>query len=327
MRSAGTYLLSLLLIAGALSAVVSMATVKWVYPKRPADRTPATAQAGPPANSAATAPTNAAAPTNSPVTAAPPPDPGPAKAATPDEKAALDFLRRAASGDLQGALALTAVGSLTEEAIRDQVTRHRPAVQAVGTLPGATGTTTVLAWVTTASGGQGRSQYQLTIANGKVRSLKGPMAPEGGFGPLPFPLLDEQATQLDMTPYRGRALLLISPRTPEPGLPELMIQFQATYGPLGIDVALVRDLRSPDWVAAARAAGWTGPVWKVKAHLDDVPLVAKGTLLGAYGVLIDPQGNAVASVAALDPVQYNLPVETPPAAIATDVFKAYGLLK
>ncbi|HYF91898.1 MAG TPA: hypothetical protein VD969_06605 [Symbiobacteriaceae bacterium] len=318
MRNAGVYLLSVLLIAGALSAVVSMATMQWLYPQRGTDRAPA------PAHSAPAAPASAAAPEKQPAQ----PQPAtknavnPAFAATPEETLALEFIRRAAGGDVQGAAALS--DGLTAEALRGSVTFHSVSAQRAATLPGPRGSVNVQVWVLIGPN-QTRSLYQLTVAGGKVRSLKGPMAPEGGFGPFGLTLLDEQARPLDMTPYRGRGLVLISPRTPEPGLAELVRQLQAACGPQGVDVVLLMDIRSPDWVAAARAAGYTGPVWRVKARLEDVPLVSKGSLMGAYGVLIDREGFAVASLAALDPFQYGLPDEAPPA-IATSVFRAYGLM-
>ncbi|HWI52996.1 MAG TPA: hypothetical protein VNT01_12730 [Symbiobacteriaceae bacterium] len=311
MRNVGTYLLSVVLIAGALSAVVSMATVKWLYPKRPVERTPAAVQTA--------ARTPDPAPAQAQATPQPQAQPQPASA---EEKTALEFIRRAAGGDTAGAAALAE--GLTAEALKEAITRHSPSPQRVAKLPGPAGSANVLVWVTLGTN-QGRSLYQVNVAGGKVRSVNGPMAPEGGYGPFALALLDEQARPLDTAPYKGHALLLVSPRVPEPGLPELLNQLQMAYASRGIDVAVVMDTRSPDWAAAARAGGYKGPIWRVKARLEDVPLVKKGTLLGAYGILVDRDGLAVASLAALEPLNYNLPDETP-ASIATVVFRAYGLL-
>ena len=310
MRNVGTYLLSVILVAGALSAVVSMATVKWLYPQRPTERTPAAVQ------TTRTADPAPAQPQPQPKTQPQP------QAASPEEKTALEFIRRAAGGDVAGAAALTE--GLTAEALKDAITRHSPTPQRVAKLPSPAGSIDVLVWVNLGTN-KGLSRYQVTVAGGKVRSFKGPMAPEGGYGPFMLTLLDEQARPLDMAPYKGHALLLFSPRVPEPGLPELLNQLQMAYASRGIDVAVVMDTRSPDWAAAARAGGYKGPIWRVKARLEDVPLVAKGTLLGAYGILVDRDGLAVASLSALEPLNYNLPDETP-ASIAPAVFRAYGLL-
>jgi hypothetical protein len=310
-RNIGAYLLSVILIAGTLSAVVSMATIQWLYPDR-GERTATTqGAADTPKADAPVTPTLA-----KPTQPAPPPD------ATPEEKLALDFLLRAAGGDAQGAAALT--DGLATDFLKEQITRHGPVPQRVATLPGAPGGTAVLIWATTGAD-LARIQYLVTVQNNKVHALKGPLAPEGGFAPFALTLLDENARPLDMAPHKGRALLLIAPRAPEPGLAELLTELQTTYAPQGIDVALVLDIKSPDWLTAARAAGYKGPVWRVKARLDDVPLVARGTLLGAYGILVDRAGFAVASLAALEPLNYNLPDETP-ATIAPTIFRAYGLL-
>ncbi|HWI65788.1 MAG TPA: hypothetical protein VNT75_28510 [Symbiobacteriaceae bacterium] len=311
MRNAGVYVLSVVLVAGALSAVVSMATVSWLYPKRPAEKAPA-AQVQPAPPPVTKQPQQPAPKATAPVTPT-----------TAEEKLALDLIRKAAAGDVKGAAALST--GLTPESLQDSIARHAPAPQRTGLLPAAKGTADVLVWVTLGPKNT-RSLYQVTVVGGKVQALKGPMAPEGGYGKLSLALLDEQARPLDTTPLRGHALLLVSPRTPEPGLAELLNQLQATYGPQGIDVALVMDIRSPDWVAGARAAGYKGPIWRVKARLEDVPLVSKGTVLGAYGVLVDREGIAVASLAALEPLNYGLADETP-VSIAPAVFRAYGLIQ
>lgn len=329
MRNAGTYLLSVILIAGTLSAVVSMATLKWLYPNRGDAGTvttqPAAADTPKPAPMTtakkAGPDTVQAVPQVTPAQAKPAQATQPA-AASQEEQLALDFLLRAAGGDTEGAAALTA--GLSPESLKEQITRHTPVPQRTATLPGAPGNTTVLIW--TANGpDRSRAQYQVTIQQNKVHALKGPMAPEGGYAPFALTLLDEGAQPLGTVPHKGRALLLIAPRAPEPGLAELLTELQITYAPKGIDVALVLDIKSPDWLAAARAAGYQGPAWRVKARLDDVPLVARGTLLGAYGLLVDRDGLAVASLAALEPLNYNLPDETA-SSIAPTVFRAYGLL-
>jgi hypothetical protein len=315
-------LLSVILIAGTLSAVVSMATIKWIYPKRAGERTVTTHPAAP---ADAPKPDTKAEPQPAPTPSATKTGSGTvaeARATTPEEKLALDFFRKAAAGDLEGAAAMT--DGLTTAILADQIQRHAPVPGRVAQLPGAPGITTVL--IATANGPMGmHSQYQVTIRQNRVHGLKGPMAPEGGFSPLALTLLDEEARPLDMAPHKGRALLLIAPRAPEPGLAELLTDLQQTYAPQGIDVALVLDMNSPDWLAAAREGGYAGPVWRVKARLNDVPLVSRGTLLGAYGVLIDRDGYAVASLASLEPLLYDLPDQTP-AAIAPVVFRAYGLL-
>jgi len=317
-RNAAAVIVAVALVAGALSALVAMLTVEWIYP---ADgRAAAAAQATAPAPAAAAAAREVVAPPA-------PATPAPAKPVDPsspqDEQIALNLLRKASAGDVAAALKL-ADPAITAEALRDQVGRLAATPLRAAGLPGAG---RVLIWADYAreSGGRARGAYDLTVAGGQVTQLKGPLAPEGGFKPLPFEVLDEDARKLDMAPYRGRGLLLVSPRLPEPGLAETLQQLSTTFAPQGVTVALLLDIRSPDWAQAARQGGFDGPVWRAKARLEDVPLVSRGQFLGAYGVLVDREGYAVASLAALDPSRHGLPDRTV-SDVAPVVLRAYGLL-
>lgn len=314
------YLLSAIAAAGILSAGVSVAAVRWLAPG-PAAVAAAPAAAPPPT----TAPAISAQQTPTPAKAAPPaslpapPIPG------QEEQTALDFLRRAGAGDTTGALALST--GLTEEALRHQVGRYAAVPRRATRLPGASGpAVSILLWADYRFEGlAAKGQYVATMQGGKITALKGPLSPEKGFQPFSAPLVDEQGNPVHLVNYLGRGLVLITPRTPEPGLAELLAGLHAAYAARGVEVVLATDIRSPDWVAAARKAGFKGQVWRVKLRMEDVPLVSRGTLLGAYGVLVDRSGFAVGSLGALDPLAYNLPDKTV-ADIAPGVFQAYGLL-
>lgn len=297
--------LSLLLAVAALSAVVAIATVEWlVYPT-----------AGAPV--ASTPPPSESVKTTQPLAAQTPPSQAPAG---PDEALALDFVRRAGAGDLAGALSLTAPSVFKQEQLRTAVARFSPAPVRAGKLPGTP--TVVLVWTQYRNevGAQARGLYQVTVSGGKVTALAGPIAPDNGFHSLSLEPLDEQARPVDMAAYKGHSLLLVAPRNPEDGLLEALKAM-----PPGIDVVLVRDIRSPDWVGSARQGGFTGPVWLVKSRLEDLPVVSQTRFLGAVGILVDRDGYAVGSFAALDPLRYNLPDSTLKD-VAPLVLKAYGLL-
>lgn len=288
MRNAVFWVISVIVVAGALSAVVASATVKWLYPKQqPVTHVAAPVQTQPPASSPAT--------TN-----------------TADEIVAFKYVQDAANG------------VIADARLKDQVTRHQVQPLRAARLPGNAGK--VLVWVNFRdAGATARGLYEVTVTKGKVSGLQGPIAPEGGFGPHGLQFYDEQAKPVDLATYQGRPLVLLSARKPEVQLGETLVSLYSTLKPLGVEVVLVSDIRSPDWIAAARQAGFMGKVWRIKGRLEDVPLVSKGTVHGAYGLLIDPQGYAVGSAASLEPLHYNLPDETP-SSIAPIVLRAYGLL-
>lgn len=340
MRNAISWTIGVILLAGALSAVVAVATVTWVYPKQyatageatdkaPAEPTSGAAQTGTAPQTAAAAQANAvsqtsAAPqTNAPQTTAAPPVAPPVRTTpTNDAEVAAELIRRAAAADLPGALALV-TPAVTEQDLRLQITRLTPTPLRTALLPGNAG---LQIWVDYRREGRpARGYYVVAFDGGKVRSLKGPIAPEGGYGPIGLPIQTEDGQPVELTACKGKGLLLVSARVPEPGLAETLVDLSQTWAPKGIEVVLVTDMRSADWTTAARAAGFSGPVWLVKGRLEDIPLPSKGRLLGAYGVLVDREGYAVASLSALDPFAYDLPDQTT-AQIAPTVFKAYGLL-
>jgi hypothetical protein len=334
LRNALPWVVGTISAAALLSAVIAVLTVQLYAPPGPAVSAPAPAPATTTAPApAATAPAPAAT-TPDPsaakpsAAAAPRPSQGAApstvKAGSPEEQVVLDLFRLASAGDMAGALKLTA--GLTEESLKSQVYRHTPTVARIAHLPSPAGTTRMLVWVEYRLPGlPTRGLYDVTVQKGKVTAITGPLTPEGGYARFALQPQDEQGRPVDLNAYAGRALLLFSPRAPEPGLAALLTSLQATYGPRGIDVVLVLDIRSPDWLAAARQGGWQGPVWRVKARLEDVPLVSRANLLGAYGVLVDREGYAVASAGVLDPLRYGLPDQTP-LGLAEPVLKAYGLL-
>jgi hypothetical protein len=315
-RNAVFWTLCIIAVAGAVSAVVATATVTWLYPRQYAAAAP---QPAPQATVAQPpVPLTATPVTATPQAAAP-------AATTQAGQTAMELIRRAAAADLPGALAL-AGPAITEADLRSQVTRLFPLPVRTAPLPGLEATSPLLVWVDyRREGRQARGVYEVRVGGGKVQNLKGPLAPEGGYAPIALEMQTEQGRPVDLATYKGQGLLLVSPRVPEPGLAETLVQMTAAYGPRGIAVVLVTDIRSPDWVAAARQAGYTGPVWRAKGRLEDVPLVSKGRLLGAYGVLVDREGYAVASLAVLDPLHYDLTDQTPEQ-IAPTVLQAYGLL-
>jgi hypothetical protein len=301
LKNAVALLASAILVAGALAAVVGTATVEWLYPQMA------------PAASARPAVTSS--------------HPAPGAPASPLESLALEVLRRTGVGDIFGALALTAPGSVSEEALR-QAARLSPRPLRAAILPGPEGRPAqLLVWADYQrdNAKTARGLYQVTITGDKATALSGPVAPEGGYLPLSLQPLDEKARKVDMNAYRSRGLLLFAARNPEPGLAETMARLQAAYAPKGIDVVLVLDVRSPDWLPAARAAGFQGTVWRIKGRLEDVPVPSQGPYLGAAGLLVSRDGLAVASLAALDPGRYGL-LGQPPDSIAQLVFQTYGLL-
>lgn len=303
MRNAVFWAITALLVLAALSATVSMMTVQWLYPSMADRRDPQPSRPLPPLP---------------PVKGQAPSQPG------PEEMLAMDLLQRAAVGDLSGAKALSP--SLPEESLR-AVTRVNPTPLWASRLPGPEdGPAQLLVWAQYRREGlAARGVYQVTVSRGKVSAVTGPLAPELGYGPLPWTPLDERARKLDMEPYRGRGLVLIAPRAPEQGLLETLVELQREYSPQGVEVVLVLDVRAPDWITTARMAGFSGPIWRVKAKLEDVPVVTQGHLLGAAGLLVDRQGTVVASLTALDPLRHGLADRTV-GSIAPLVLKAYGLL-
>lgn len=307
-----------------------MATVRWLYPNRQAvDRTPFVAvEPKPKPQPLRTPPSitalrrwSATTPLYEPALFTPPPP----RPLSPDESLAIEMIRSAATGDIRKALGLS-VG-VSQASLTEQLARLAPTPIRAGTLPSeAGGPTSLLVWTTYTRDGQpSRGAYQVAVSDGKVVEVNGPLVPDGGYAPLPWQPLDEQARKIDLSLYRGRGLVLFAPRAPEPGLLEAMTSIQRDYQKLGIEVVLVIDIRSPDWITTARHGGFQGPVWRVKARLEDVPVVSPGRMFGASGLLIDPDGHVVASLAVLDPSRYGLP-EQEPYGVAEAVFRAYGLL-
>lgn len=300
MRSLTTWIVSSILVLGALSAVVAALTVQWLYPTSAPPSTSMTLPGigRPSATVSATKPA----------------------AGTP-EHTAMELIRRAGLGDLTGALALAQPGALTADGLQRQVTRFSPTPRRVAALPG-TGEPRLLVWVDYwRENGQARGLYQVSMAGEKVGAVQGLLAPEGGFGPLPWSPLEESGGKLvNLDAYRGRPLLLVAPRTPEVGLAEALAQLRQA----GLEVVLVIDTRSPDWVSAARHFGFNGPIWRVKQRMEDVGVVNQGQALGAVGVLVDAEGIAVGPFAALDPLRYSLP-DASMTELLPVVMKAYGL--
>lgn len=323
MRNLIFWAVTAILLLGALSATVSMATVRWLYPdtsppaSSKAGSTPA-AKAQPKQSS-----TPAGAGQSTPYT--PPPltsQPGPP--ATPDELLALDVIHRAGTGDLAGARSLS--HSIPAE-VWEELERVRPSPGRAVTLPGPEGgPVQVLVWTQyRREGALARGAYQVAISGTKVLGITGPFAPSSGYRSLPFKPLDERARPVDMSKFEGRGLLLVTPRLPEADLVPLMNDLQREYSPRGVEVILLLDTLSPNWVTAARRFGYTGLIWRVKGRVDEIPVVTRGGMLGAIGLLVDRQGTVVSSLAALDPSRYSLPDKTVPE-IAAQVLRVYGLL-
>jgi len=318
---------ALILVVLALSATVSMATVRWLYPDRTAVESKPTAGAKPKLEAAPPAPPSvqrrwsAITPLYEPALFTPPPS----TELSSDEILALELVRAAAAGDLRKALGLT-IG-VAQTSLTEQLTAFAPVPYRAGTLPSEPGVpANLLVWATYKRGGvPARGAFQISVENDKVVQVNGPLAPDGGYAPLPWEPLDEDARKIDLTLYRGRGLVLVAPRAPEPGLIEAMTQIHNEYQKLGVEVVLVIDIRSPDWIGSARAGSFKGPVWRIKGRLEDAPVVSPGRMLGATGLLIDPEGLVVASLTVLDPNRYGIQEQTP-MAIARKVFRAYGLL-
>jgi len=328
MRNALFWSGALALVVLTLSATVSMATVRWLYPDRqPAVSKPVvTAQSktqslrqpqptAPPRRWSATTPLYEPAHFTAPES----------RALSSDEALAVELIRVASLGDIRKALGL-AVG-VPQAILTQQLTGFAPIPYRTGTLPSEPGhPASLLVWATyRREGDPARGAYQVSVADGKVVHVNGPLAPEGGYAPLPFEPLDEQARKIDLALYRGRGLVLVAPRAPEPGLLEAMVQIHNDYQKQGVEVVLVLDIRSPDWIGTARNGGFQGPIWRIKARLEDVPVVSPGRMMGATGLLVDPEGFVVSSLTVLDPSRYGVQDQAP-AEIAGDVLRAYGLL-
>jgi hypothetical protein len=321
-RNAAVWVASFVLVAGALSAAVGTATVQWLYPKTAPGAVAAPAPVAAPvaAPGAVAAPAPVAAPVAAPAPARP-------TQAGPVETVALESIRLAGDGNVAGTLALTAPGAVSEASVQ-QLARLRPTPLRAARLPGAAGEpVSVLVWADyrREDGKQAHGVYQVAVTGEKVTGITGPVAPDGGYRPLPLEPLDEKAHKVDMAQYKGKGLVLWAPRNPEPGLAEAMAALQGAYASQGVAVVLVLDVPAPDWLASARQGGFQGPVWRIKGRLEDVPVPSKGIFLGATGVLVNRDGLVVASLAALDPGRYAL-LDQPVQSIARAVFEAYGLL-
>ncbi len=319
---------ALVIVVLALSATVSMATVRWLYPNlHVADPKPVVTTKPKPQALRVPEPTvvqrrwSAVKPLYEPPVFTPPPS----KALSADEAIAIELIRAAAAGDLKTALGLS-VG-VSQSSLTRQLTQFAPIPYRAGTLPSEPGKpVNLLVWATYRRDGESaRGAYQVSVSGGKIVHVNGPLAPDEGYAPLPWEPLDEQARKIDLSLYRGRGLVLISPRAPEPGLLDAMAHIHKEYKEQGVEVVLVLDIRSPDWIGTARNGGFLGPVWRIKGRIEDVPVVSPGRMLGASGLLIDPEGLAVASLSALDPSRYGVH-ERGPLSIASGVFRAYGLL-
>lgn len=292
---------SALLVVGALSATIALTTMNWLYPT----------SAAPAAGKAVVLSTPAARPAM--VSAE----------STGAELAALAFLERVSAGDISGARAMAAGLS---DATYEQTLQLKPVVQQAALLPVPAGAPdSVLVWTTYRRDGRtARGAYRVTLEAGKVIGATGPLAPEGGYGPLPWQPIDERGRKVSLEGYKGRGLVIIAPRLPEADLTAVLTRLQTEFSPMGVEVVLAVDLGGPDLTAHARNAGFAGPVWRIKGHLEEVPVLSKGRLLGAVGLLVDRVGTTVASLAALDPSRYGLdgqPIE----AVAPAIFRAYGL--
>ncbi len=301
MRTVLFWIASIALVLGALSATVSMATVKWLYPTSASAIDPP-----PPEEATATARVNTQ------------------EAPSSAELGALEFIRRASAGDTAGAKALAAelpVG------LYEQIANLRPVVQKAAALPGPAGAPTpVLVWSTyRREDHTARGAYQVSIQNGKVTGVSGPFAPDGGYQTLPWAPTDEKGRKVNLNSYKGRGLVIVAPRAPEADLVPSLARLQAESAPKGVDVILAVDLGGPDLTSYARNSGYTGPIWRIKGHIEEVAMVSKGRLMGAAGLLVDRTGLAVASLTALDPARYGLDGQ-PIQAIAPAVFRAYGLI-
>ncbi len=294
MRSVAFWGACALLVIGALSAAIAMGTVEWLYPQlatRPA-RFPG---AGQPA------------------------------AIGPEAGLAAELIRRAGSGQTAAAAALAP--SIPEEALRFQVTRVRAAPLRAAPLPGPEhGPVKVLVWAEYRREGEPlRGAYVVTVTGETVTEVTGPVTPEGGYPPLSLRAWDEQGRPVDWDRLQGRALVLVAPRRPTPGLGATLADLHARFRPYGVEVVLILDLGAPDWTVQARVAGFQGAVWRVKDYLEQTPVVNPGRFEGAVGLLVDREGYVVSSLAALDPSRYGV-AEQPAPEVATAVFRAYGLL-
>jgi hypothetical protein len=321
-RKAGIVAFSSVVMAGALSVIVAVMTVRLLDPNT-----------GGPGVAAITAPTPAAVPAPSPSPAPAPlaatqPTPQPVtptlaqateavqKPTDTDEQAAMELIRSAGIGDLPAALAR--VQGLSDQVVKTKVTR-------LGAVPYRSTrlvATEMLVWAEYLRAGVTvRGAYQVHMVDGKVTALEGPLAPEGGYQLAHVKPIDLNGKSVDLGAFKGRGVVLVAPRIPELGLDEALVTLQKQFAPLGVEVVLALDIGAPDWAGTAARAGFTGTVWRFKSRLDDVPMLNKGRWLGAVGLLIDREGYAVASLTALDPSRYDSQAPDP-----TQIFKAYGLL-
>jgi hypothetical protein len=229
----------------------------------------------------------------------------------------------------EGALALVRDLPNQGQMILPSLTKLAPQPLRASPLPGATDRTgTILVWTTYTrpDGTPGSGPLLVQFQDGRPKSITGPLVPPGGYTRPTFTLLDEQSRRLPAAAYQGKPLLLIAPRRPEAGLGYLLTSLHQALAPHGVTVALVIDVGAPDWIAAARKEGFTGPVWRLKGQLDQIPVVTPGLLEGAAGLLIDPDGYAVGSLTLLDPTAYDL-FDKEPAQIAVQVLTAWGLIR
>lgn len=241
------------------------------------------------------------------------------------EGLAVRLLQLASANDREGSRAIISP-SLGQAELTARVTAFEPRPLHAAPLPRPTDDEErILIWAEyTAAGQPTIGLYQVTVSSDQVTAVSGPLSPLGGYRPLILEPLDQHAKRVPSHTYQGRPLILLAPRAPEPLLARTLIDLHELLAPRGITVALVIDMHAPDWAGTARAAGFTGPIWRWKGNVESIPTVTPGRLQGAAGLLIDREGIPVASVAALDPFRYGLPDQTP-AQIAEAVLRAYGL--
>jgi hypothetical protein len=237
------------------------------------------------------------------------------------EETAARLITRAAGGMHADALALAAPGALSRDTLKERIEAFQPRVRSSALLPDGQ----ALVWVNYKRGTrQAKGYYLVTVGKEGVTALAGPFAPLDGYRSFQMEVFDEFRNKIDPKVYKGKGLVLVAPRQPDPYLPPLLEDLRIAAEESGVYFVLALDTASPDWLRYARAQGYNGLIWRVKGNLETLPAVAPFSVLGAVGILIDREGVAVAPFAVLDPSRYGREWSEA-ASLLPAIVRAFGL--
>lgn len=283
------WVLAIVLPALALGVIAGSMTVSWLYPDHPAEtRKPSVSSMS---------------------------------TVLVQEESAAKLIERAANSRYTEALSLAAAGTLTRDLLNERVTVFHPTVISAATLPDGQ----ALVWVEYRRNGKIlRAHYLVRMGDDGISGLDGPYAPLGGYAALGMDIYSEDGRLIDRGALRGKGLILVTPRRPDPYLPPVLEELRLEAEKWGVIFVLALDTASPDWLRYARAQGYNGTIWRIKGNLDTIPALAPFPFMGATGLLVDRDGMAVAPLSAIDPPRYGRDPDELTAILAL-IIKAFRL--